>query len=107
MSWREEIQKHYESVWRNKAIQSSFSRGPIIELPGDFAVLKFCPTRDRNMWTYATCCMSAPYDSSPIELHLFSEIDSDEIVELLYAIAHYHRTETHLHLNHTVNFGRG
>jgi hypothetical protein len=107
MSWREEIQKHYESVWRNKAILSLFSNGPISELPADFAVLKFPPTRDRSMWTFATCCMSAPYDSSPIELHVFSEIDSDEIVELLYVIAHYHRIETHLDLNHTVNFGRG
>jgi hypothetical protein len=107
VTWREEIQKHYESVWRNSAVVCAFSQGPIHELPADFAVLKFRPTPDRTMWTYATCCMSAPYDSPAIELHIFSGNETDEIVEVLFAVAHYHRNAAHLGLNDTVNFGRG
>jgi hypothetical protein len=107
MTRREQIQNHYESVWQNNAIVCSFSNGPTHELPADFSVLKFPPNRHRNMWTYATCCMSAPSNSPPIELHLFSPHESEEIVELLFAAAHYHRTAAHLDLHHTVNFGRG
>ena len=58
------------------------------------------------MWTYATCCMSQPSDASPIELHMFSPLETKEVVELLYVTAHYHRTGARLDLGHTVNFGR-
>lgn len=58
------------------------------------------------MWTYATVEMSQAEDESPIELHMFSPRRSDEVVELLVAAAHFHRTGTPLGLWHTVNFGR-
>ena len=80
--------------------------GPVHELPSDFVVLEFAPTSSRDMWTYATCCMSQPSDSTPIEIHLFSPVQCDSHVELLTAIAHYHRTGRALALGHTVNFGR-
>jgi hypothetical protein len=50
--------------------------------------------------------MSAQADADPLELHLFSPIQSDSLVELLAATAHYHLTGEYLGLNHTVNFGR-
>jgi len=57
------------------------------------------------MWTYATCGMSQPGDSVPIELHMFSAVQARGIVELLIATAHYHRTAKSLGLGHTINFG--
>lgn len=50
--------------------------------------------------------MSRAYDATPVELHIFSPVDSPEIVELLVVTAHYHRTSEPLDLWHTVNFGR-
>jgi hypothetical protein len=58
------------------------------------------------MWTYATCGMSAGIDENPIELHLFSPVQAEELVELLTVVAHYHRRGARLGLGHTVNFGR-
>jgi hypothetical protein len=42
----------------------------------------------------------------PVELHLFAPTQEDDLIELLFAVAHYHRTETPLWLGHSVNFGR-
>jgi hypothetical protein len=50
--------------------------------------------------------MAGQHDDAPIELHLFSPLSSDKHVELLTAIAHYHRTSARLGLGHTVNLGR-
>jgi len=50
--------------------------------------------------------MSQPVDHRPIELHMFSPRESDEVVELLAVTAHYHRTAAKLGLGHSVNFGR-
>ncbi len=58
------------------------------------------------MWTYATIGMSLDDDERPIELHMFSQEQSEEIVELLFATAHFHATGERLDLGHTVNFGR-
>ena len=58
------------------------------------------------MWTYATCGMSQPTDSNPVELHLFSPTRTDAHVELLTSIAHYHVHGQIIGLGHTVNFGR-
>ena len=106
MDWRSEIEGHYNSVWFTTPIVSAFNAGPIHQLPPSFAVLKYPPNESRKMWTYATCCMSQPEDSRPIELHMFSLVESEHITELLFATAHYHRTQAPLDLNHTVNFGR-
>jgi hypothetical protein len=50
--------------------------------------------------------MSQPSDDAPIELHLFSETQTRDHVELLTVIAHYSRTGSHIGLGDTVNFGR-
>lgn len=58
------------------------------------------------MWTYATCCMSFAGDDLPLELHMHSPRPSIDIVELLYATTHFHRTKAQLGFSHTVFFGR-
>jgi hypothetical protein len=100
------IEAHYEREWGLGGIPCLFSAGPTDELPQDFAVLKFPPRTARNMWTYATRCMAQPSDAAGMELHIFSPYDTIEIVELLYAVAHFHRTGAELALGQTVNFGR-
>ena len=58
------------------------------------------------MWTYATCGMSARICENALEIHLFSPVQAEELVELLTAVVHYHCTGAPLGLGHTVNFGR-
>ena len=50
--------------------------------------------------------MTQSDDASRLELHLFSPVQTEDNVELLTVIAHYHRTGSMLALGHTVNFGR-
>lgn len=106
VDWRGAIEEHYKENWGRAGLECDFSAGPSHELPPDFSVLKFPPDASRAMWTYSTRCMSQPQDESPVELHMFSPIESDDLVELLFAVAHYHRTGVHLGLGHSVNFGR-
>ena len=58
------------------------------------------------MWTYATMGMSTEEEISGTELHMFAQSRNDSIVELLNAVAHFHRTGASLNLGDTVNFGR-
>lgn len=97
---------HYERNWPRQYSVKRHSHGPIHELPATFRVLEFASTTERDMWAYATACMSLPEDERKLELHLFSPVQSGGHVELLTAIAHYHRTGATLALGHTVNFGR-
>jgi hypothetical protein len=100
------IINHYKENWGDRGEVQTWDKGPREELADEFTVLEFPPEADRDMWTYATACMSHPDDKSPIELHLFSPQASQAHVELLTAIAHYHRNEVRLDLEHSVNFGR-
>lgn len=104
--WQTTIEDHYRANWKAVPEICEFSAGPIHELPDGFSVLKFRPQDSRNMWTYATRCMSSPADSKAVELHIFCPLESKEVVELLVAVAHFHRTSTKLDIGHTVNFGR-
>lgn len=106
MDYRESIQKHYESIWISGSTPRYWRKGPIGQLNPDFTVLEFAPRHDRDMWTYATCCMSSENDSRPVELHIFSSKQDPSLVELLTAIAYYHINDSKLDLHHTVNFGR-
>lgn len=106
MIWADRIADHYDKVWDRPATHCKFEKGPIDELGSTFQIRKYPPTADRNMWTFVTCGMSRAYDATPVELHIFSPVDSPEIVELLVVTAHYHRTSEPLDLWHTVNFGR-
>jgi hypothetical protein len=78
----------------------------VADLAQGFCVLEFPPGQGRNMWTYATCGMSAGIDENAIELHLFSPVQAEELIELLTVVAHFHCTGARLGLGHTVNFGR-
>lgn len=102
----EKIQKHYNAAWENESNEHKLNKGPIQELPEGFKILSFKPTKTRNMWTYATCGMSMPTDSYPLELHIFAPEQNDSLVEILTAIAHYHRNGSSLGLGHTINFGQ-
>lgn len=101
------VRKHYEAAWQRPAdAVHEWKAGPSWQLPPGSCILEFKPCASRSMWTYATCGMSCQSDAEPLELHLFSPSQSDEHVELLTAVAHYHVTGAYLGLWHTVNFGR-
>lgn len=104
--YQDAIKKHYQENWNIEPEVYFFDRGPANQLPYGFRVLEFPPSKDRSMWTYATCCMSQENDISKIELHLFSSIKDTSLIELLTVVAHYHRTGENIGLNHTINFGR-
>lgn len=102
------IKRHYEQVWCSTGSVVRFPKGPIHELPSGFRVVRFEPTHHRQLWTYATVGMSLPSDACRLELFVLANrrIDFD-VAEVLFAVAHYHRTANPLDLGHTVNFGRG
>jgi hypothetical protein len=106
MTYQEGIIKHYENVWGNVGKYYLWDKGQFEKLPYDFRVLEFPPNDIRNMWTYATCCMSQEEDHKPIELHMFSSKRDENIIELLTAVVYYHRNSNNLGLWHTINFGR-
>jgi hypothetical protein len=100
------ISRHYEKVWEENGIDKYWAEGPVHELPAGFCILEFPPHCGREMWTYATCGMSQPGDKMPVEIHIFSDDQAEELVELLTVVAHYHRTGASLWWAHTVNFGK-
>jgi len=106
MAYCASLTRHYQDFWSNRGHSFTWPTGPRWELPEDFTVLRFSPSPKRSAWTYATVCMSQEHDEARLELHLFSPVEAAEHVELLTAIAHYHRTGATLGVGHTVNFGR-
>lgn len=105
--YQENIIDHYKSIWKcNDPAIYLFDKGSFDKLPYDFRVLEFPPNFGRDMWTYATCCMSQLDDYEKIEVHLFSKSKDVGIIELLTALAYYHRNTKMIGLNHTVNFGQ-
>ena len=83
-----------------------WDKGPIENLLFNFRVLEFAPSKQRDMWTYATCCMSQLGDKKGVEVHIFSSKRDESLIELLFASAFYHRNNKKLDLWHTINFGR-
>ncbi len=100
------IINHYQNFWNSKCSTYLFDKGPIDKLPYTFRVLEFPPSKSREMWTYATCCMSEKSDKQPVELHMFSKTKFLQLIELLTTVAFYHRTRGKIGLYHTVNFGK-
>lgn len=107
MTTASEIEAHYALNWGCTGVRCLFGKGPVSDVPTDFAVLKYPPRGNRQMWTFATRCMGQDGDREPLELHCFSATDAVPVVEMLYAVAHFHRTGNTLGLGHTVNVGRG
>lgn len=106
MEYRDQIKSHYETIWNMEGIPRYWYRGLIERLHPDLCVLEFAPGPKRTFWTYATCSMSRPDDERPVELHLISPAKDESLVELLTAVASYHKNDARLNLDHTVNFGR-
>jgi hypothetical protein len=104
--WEQLVAAHYVEAWGRIGHPEPFAAGRALELPSDFAVLAYSPSNIRPYWTYATCGMSQAGDEKPLELFIFAPYRSPELVELLYATAHYHRAGAALDIGHTVNFGR-
>lgn len=104
--WEQLIAAHYVNAWGRVGHPQPFAAGRALELPSDFTVLAYPPSNLRPYWTYATCGMSQAPDPRGLELFMFAPYRSPELVELLFATAHYHRTGAALDLGHTVNFGR-
>jgi len=100
------LQRHYERVWSRPTEVCPFDAGPVHELPPGFRVLCAAPDAKRVLWTYATAGLSSSKRVPAIELHLFSPRKSLGLVELLYAVAHYHCNGPGLDWAHTVNLGR-
>lgn len=100
------IVNHYEMILDSSPKIYLWDKGPYEKLPYDFRILEFPPTATKKMWTYATCCMSQPEDMQKIELHMYSPIKDESIIELLTALVYYHRKTDKIGLNHTVYFGR-
>jgi hypothetical protein len=97
------IAKHYATVWTDRGEPQDWEAGRRSDLPTEFSVHRFAPTAARQMWTYATVCMSQESDVKRVELHVFSPVASAAHVELLTAVAHFHRTGSPLEMGHTVN----
>lgn len=102
------IESHYARTLGSPIERIRRSKGPVHDLPREFYVLLI--PRLTDIITYATCCMSLQNDKERLELHILAKQGDigqpDDIVELLTAIAHYHRTGESLGLGHTINFGR-
>lgn len=93
------ITKHYEKTWKKKAFYFIFDKGPVQEMYANFRVLEFEPDPERSMWTYATSGMSSSEDVTPVELHMFSNRRDRSLIELLTAVAYYHKNTSNLRLN--------
>jgi hypothetical protein len=104
--YQDEIIDHYTKIWESEFNIYLWDKGPIEKLPYNYRVLEFAPNNTREMWIYATCCMSNPEDKIPIELHIFSSKQDVELVELLTIVTYYHHNTSQLNLNHTINFGK-
>jgi hypothetical protein len=99
------IDDHYARAW-GPAEVSRWKGGRLHELPADFALLTM--RRSPQMKAIATRCMSQPGDPVRIELHMLLPPAAGfepATMEILTAVAHYHRTGARLDLGHTVNFG--
>lgn len=106
----ERIERHYSEFWADPVETLRWPVGPIETVRPEFRVLVI--PRSPGSFAFATLGMSAPGDPEPLELHVLVKPARwrearDCVVELLAAVAHYHRTEQPLDLGHTVYFGQG
>ena len=103
------VYQHYRRCWGPESAVTRWERGPAHELGEHFRVLVFPPGSARTMWTYATVGMFLTPEAGQqhgLELHLLAPDETEDHVELLTAVAHYHLTGHPLGWGHTVNFGR-
>lgn len=106
MNYNDKLLNHYIATWGHRFQIFKWGQGPMREFDESFSVIKFTPTKSRKFWIYGTCGMAGRLDVNPMELHIFSFIEDDSLLELLTAVSYYHKRSVNLHLNDTVNFGR-
>ncbi|MEJ0103910.1 MAG: suppressor of fused domain protein [Bacteroidota bacterium] len=104
--YNDAVIKHYEKVWGQKGSPKKWEPGPVKNVAPELEILEFAPSSKRKMWTYATAGMPGIADTNPLELHLFSPVQTDIHVETLAVIVHFHRTGQKLDIGHTLNIGR-
>lgn len=107
LSYSQALEAHYTTNWSAPIDVARWNRGPVDELPADFRVLTI--PRSPEMMAYATLCMSQPADKERLELHMLTKKSREkqtDIIEILTAVAHYHRTGRPLGVGHSVNFGK-
>lgn len=108
-TYRAALLAHYEhrfsaSVWSRRWHEPPNSSLP--PPPAEFEVRKY--KRSEGTAVYATVCMSADDEPTPLELHIIAaddEATGSRSVFLLTVTAHFHRTGHQLDVGHTVNFG--
>ncbi|HET9161490.1 MAG TPA: suppressor of fused domain protein [Caulobacteraceae bacterium] len=105
-AWEQLVAQHYALVWGRTGGPQPFAGARALDLPAQFTVLAYAPSNIRPYWTYATCGMSQAFDERAVELFVFAPYSAPEVVELLYATAHYHRAGANLSPGDAVNFGR-
>jgi hypothetical protein len=101
------VEAHYAARWGDPIARVRWNRGPIDDLPPDFCVLTFRLATDVTV--FATRCTSQPADDARLEIHALcrsGDASRSDLVEILTAVAHYHRTGSSLGLAHSVNFGK-
>jgi len=106
-TYTQDLDRHYTKNWSAPIESIRFNKGRVNELPEDFRILVI--KRSPKMIAFATRCMSQPEDNNRLELHVLGRPEERrefELVEILTAVAHYHRTGNPLGLGHTVNFGK-
>jgi len=106
-TYAEIIDGHYTKNWSAPTKAVRWTLGPIGELPNDFRVLVL--QRATDMVAFATRCMSQAADEDRLEIHVLCRPDDagrTDLVEILTAVAHYHRSGSALGLGHSINFGK-
>ena len=93
------LKLHLEACWGKSTGQQFRISDPHKKMPFSFRVLEFPPGEAHDFWIYSTLGMS-------IELHLFSQKQDINLVELLTITASFHRNDTPLDLHHSVNIGQ-
>lgn len=104
-SYNRFVIRHYEDIWGADYRIRNFEKGPMKNLSKEFCLLEYPSNAKRKMWTYATCGMSSFNDDMPIEVHLFSPNQHENLIEILTAVSYYHKNEAKINLSHTVNLG--
>ena len=100
------IAGHYALNWGGPGRERRWHRGPVDQLPSSFRVMEYQRSSLGGAVMYATVGMSSGMKTQQLELHLLAPQSCDSILELLTAVAHYHRHGASLALGHIVNFGR-
>lgn len=100
------LKLHLEEHWGKCSGEQFRIPDPHQKMPVAFRVLEFPPSEAHNFWIYSTLGMSIDMDEDLIELHVFSQKQDTNLVELLTITASFHRNDTPLDLHHSVNIGQ-